>query len=278
MAENIKENAGQLGRFKRAERGRTGAKQIKRGQEIPIAVLVNRFSASASEIFAGAIQDYGRGLIIGDAHTFGKGTVQSLQALDKGQLKITLAKFYRISGESTQHRGVQPDITLPSAINLEDIGESSMESALPWDQIKTTKFNKYSDLKSNIGIISNEINAEHTQRVAQNPSYQYLLQNIAAYETLRSEKAISLNLKARQQQRETLDKARLERANARNRSLGKPVYENLEALEKQENQEAQKKDDTSDALLLETVEITADFNQRWNSILSNRLANTAKAH
>lgn len=252
----------------------------------PLTVLIDRYSASASEIFAGAIQDYGRGLIIGQ-QSFGKGTVQTVNPLDRfsasqdagfGQLTITSGKFYRITGESTQHRGVQPDITLPSAINLEDIGESSMESALPWDQIKTTKFNKYSDLKANIFSVSNEINTEHTQRVAQSPSYQYLLQNIAAYETLRSEKAISLNLKARQQQRENLDKARLERANARNRSLGKPVYENLEALEKQENQEAQKKDDTSDALLLETVEITADFNQRWSSILSNRLANTAKAH
>jgi C-terminal processing protease CtpA/Prc len=97
-------------------------------------VLINRLSASASEIFAGAIQDYDRGLIVGD-RSYGKGTVQTMVPLTEGQLKITESKFYRISGDSTQHRGVVPDIVFPSLYDSEEIGESALEHALDWDQI-----------------------------------------------------------------------------------------------------------------------------------------------
>src|SRR5690606_15452226 len=100
----------------------------------PITVLVNRLSASASEIFAGAIQDYGRGLVVG-SQTFGTGTVQSLRSLRSGQLKITQAKFYRISGDSTQHKGVIPDISFPSVIDASKIGESALSDSMPWDAI-----------------------------------------------------------------------------------------------------------------------------------------------
>ena len=100
-----------------------------------MAVLVNRLSASASEIFAGAIQDYGRGPIIG-SQTFGKGTVQTLIPLNRGQLKITQAKFYRVSGQSTQHQGVLPDVEFPEVYDTDKIGESSLEDAMPWDEIK----------------------------------------------------------------------------------------------------------------------------------------------
>ncbi|MEY3465139.1 MAG: hypothetical protein RL603_737, partial [Pseudomonadota bacterium] len=106
----------------------------------PLVVLVDRFSASASEIFAGAIQDYHRGVIVGQ-RTFGKGTVQNLMPMSRwssrpvnGQLTITIGKFYRVTGESTQHRGVEPDVTLPSAIGLKDVGDSALEDALPWDR------------------------------------------------------------------------------------------------------------------------------------------------
>ena len=115
----------------------------------PLAVLVNRYSASASEIFAAAIQDYARGVIIGQ-QTFGKGTVQNLYSLDQyvrrpedeglGQLTLTIGKYYRVTGESTQHRGVSPDIELPSHINAELVGESVRETALPWDTIRTCSF------------------------------------------------------------------------------------------------------------------------------------------
>src|SRR6202044_2749479 len=107
----------------------------------PLGVPVNRFSASASEIFAGAIQDYHRGVIIGQ-RTFGKGTVQHLVPLDRwsqkptsGQLTVTIGKFYRVTGESTQHRGVEPDVPLPSPIDMKEVGESALDSALPWDRI-----------------------------------------------------------------------------------------------------------------------------------------------
>ena len=112
----------------------------------PLAVLVDRFSASASEIFAGAIQDYHRGVVLGQ-RTFGKGTVQNLVPLDRwsprpvnGQLTVTIGKFYRVTGESTQHRGVEPDVTLPSQIDLEEFGESALEGALPWDRIPGVPF------------------------------------------------------------------------------------------------------------------------------------------
>ena len=101
----------------------------------PLTVLVNRLSASASEIFAGAIQDYGRGLVVGSS-TFGKGTVQTLNDLSHGQIKLTRAKFYRITGKSTQNRGVEPDISFPSLIDPERIGESSRNNALGWDTVQ----------------------------------------------------------------------------------------------------------------------------------------------
>ncbi len=120
----------------------------------PLAVLVNRFSASASEIFSGAIQDYGRGLIIGE-QTFGKGTVQNLidlnrlssKKMDLGQVKITIAKYYRINGGSTQNLGVIPDISFPSIVDPKEFGESAEPSALPYDEIKSAEYNKFSDLK-----------------------------------------------------------------------------------------------------------------------------------
>src|SRR6201999_784074 len=117
----------------------------------PLAVLVDRFSASASEIFAGAIQDYHRGVILGQ-RTFGKGTVQSLMPLDRmsqkptsGQLTVTIGKFYRVTGESTQHRGVEPDVQLPSPIDMKEVGESALDSALPWDRIQAAPFVAWHD-------------------------------------------------------------------------------------------------------------------------------------
>ena len=113
-------------------------------------VLVDRFSASASEIFAAAIQDYGRGIVVGQ-QTYGKGSVQNLYPLDRyalgpdpgfGQLTVTIGKYYRVTGESTQHRGVQPDISMPTAISTEEVGESTRESALPWDRIRPVDFGK----------------------------------------------------------------------------------------------------------------------------------------
>ncbi|MES1195580.1 MAG: carboxy terminal-processing peptidase, partial [Steroidobacter sp.] len=135
----------------------------------PLTVLTDRLSASASEIFSGAIQDYGRGLVIGQ-QTYGKGTVQNLYPLDRfnanktpsfGELTITIGKFYRVTGESTQHRGVQPDIALPSVISTEDVGESTQQSALPWARIRTANFSHSNNLKPSIDTLVQE----HNQRV-----------------------------------------------------------------------------------------------------------------
>ena len=129
----------------------------------PLAVLVDRFSASASEIFAGAIQDYHRGTILGQ-RTFGKGTVQNLVPLDRwsprpvnGQLTVTIGKFYRVTGESTQHRGVEPDVTLPSQIDMEEFGESALEGALPWDRIPGVPFRSEGKAQQpNIAVLATE--------------------------------------------------------------------------------------------------------------------------
>ncbi|MEQ9005920.1 MAG: carboxy terminal-processing peptidase, partial [Pseudomonadales bacterium] len=135
----------------------------------PLAVLVNRLSASASEIFAGAIQDYGRGIIIG-SQTFGKGTVQTLIPLNRGQLKITAAKFYRVSGQSTQHQGIIPDIEFPEIYDAERIGESALEDAMPWDMIQPAVFPRSEDLHPLLA----ELNTRHERRVADDPDFKYL--------------------------------------------------------------------------------------------------------
>jgi len=135
----------------------------------PLVVLINRLSASASEIFAGAIQDYQRGLIVGD-RSFGKGTVQTLIPLTEGQLKITESKFYRISGDSTQHRGVVPDVEFPSIYDDDEIGESSLDHALNWDQINPVRHQYYNDLST----IVPRVNAMFVERSAGNPDFVYL--------------------------------------------------------------------------------------------------------
>ena len=166
----------------------------------PMIVLIDRLSASASEIFAGAIQDYSRGLIVG-SQSFGKGTVQTLQPLPEGQLKFTESKFYRISGDSTQHKGVIPDISLPSLYNFEDIGESSYDNALEWDQIRGIPRRKYQDFSSYLP----ELEKMHSERLASNADMKFLLETISIAETRRSQKSISLNEEIRIEDRERWD-------------------------------------------------------------------------
>ena len=202
----------------------------------PLAVLVNRFSASASEIFAAAIQDYARGVIIGQ-ETFGKGTVQNLYSLDQylqpeddkgfGQLTLTIGKYYRVTGESTQHRGVDPDISLPSPIDSEEIGESVRDSALPWDTIQTTRFRAGEPLDNTI----NSLTVSHSERAKEDPNFQYLMQYIEDDREARSRKSMSLNIDARRADRE----ADLERAlaleNERRQALSLDPIESLEDLD-----------------------------------------------
>lgn len=154
----------------------------------PIAVLIDRLSASASEIFAGAIQDYQRGLIVG-SQSFGKGTVQQLADLSHGSLKLTEAKFYRISGDSTQHRGIIPDIVLPSLYDSQEIGEDTLDFALNWDTVEAVRHRNY----GNYSALKNTLNTLHKARITDDPDYRYLVEQIALNDKYTNIKELSLN-------------------------------------------------------------------------------------
>ena len=219
----------------------------------PLAVLVNRFSASASEIFAAAIQDYGRGIVIGQ-QTYGKGTVQNLYPLDRyapgaeprfGQLTLTVGKYYRVTGESTQHRGVIPDITVPSLVDTHMVGESTRDTALPWDQIRPTPFSRQGSLGDAIEIVT----AEHTERTAQDPNFRYLLGSIEAVETRRSRKSVSLSIEARKAENAAEEAAQLARENERRAALGLEPAESL----------AEAEEDAPDVVLQEAAHMVIDL-------------------
>jgi carboxyl-terminal processing protease len=220
----------------------------------PMIVLVDRFSASASEIFAGAMQDYGRALIVGQ-QTYGKGTVQNAHPLnytifghkpELGQLNVTIGKYYRITGESTQDRGVTPDIALPSLIDASEVGESTRDRALPWDHIEAASFHAEGDLKS----LTTTLEKLHEERTANSADFHYLHDDIAALDAMRSQKTVSLNIKTREAERKRLDDDRLERENAwRTAHDVKPV-KSLEEI----------KDDAAAGILLdEATQIAADM-------------------
>lgn len=178
----------------------------------PLAVVVNRFSASASEIFAGAIQDYQRGVVIGE-QTFGKGTVQNLIDLDRvmksdtklGQLKLTLAKFYRVTGSSTQHKGVTPDIELPSEFSAEEFGESSRPSALPWDKIPSSDFQPMHTISEELIA---RLRAQYQQRLETDEDLIALVQDIQEVKEARKESRLSLNLAQRLKEKEEAEQRR----------------------------------------------------------------------
>lgn len=202
----------------------------------PLAVLVDRFSASASEIFAGAIQDYARGVIIGQ-RTFGKGTVQNLYSLDQyfrreddkgfGQLTLTVGKYYRVTGESTQHRGVHPDIVLPSNIDAELVGESARENALPWDTVATTRFSAGLPLDSTIESLT----ANHVARSKDDPNLQYQLDRIQAGKRIRNQKSVSLNIETRRAAKESELAQALKRENIRRIALHLAPLESLDDID-----------------------------------------------
>ncbi|MEC5160272.1 MULTISPECIES: carboxy terminal-processing peptidase [unclassified Janthinobacterium] len=173
----------------------------------PVGVLINRGSASASEIFAAALQDYGRGVIIGEA-SFGKGTVQTLINLDRfggnekarfGELKMTIAQFFRINGGTTQLRGVTPDIKLPAMSDSENFGESSYDNALPWTSIKPALFVPAGDLKDIVPLLERK----HEARVSKDKDFQYLQEDLALVAKLRKENLISLNETVRRKERDS---------------------------------------------------------------------------
>jgi carboxyl-terminal processing protease len=222
----------------------------------PLAVLVDRYSASASEIFAAAIQDYHRGLILGQ-RTFGKGTVQNLVQLDRwsqkpssGQLTVTIGKFYRVTGESTQHRGVEPDIALPSPIDMKEVGESALEAALPWDRIAGVQFQPSTGAAA-VPPVSMLV-SDAQSRSQRDPDYRWLVSDIAAIDSLRDQRSVSLNLKVRREERAREDRERLERENSRRAAKGLTPLKSVEEIEKS-------KDETTDVVLNQATEVMGDM-------------------
>ena len=206
---------------------RDGKRRRSQYYEGPLAVMINRLSASASEIFAGAIQDYGRGIIVGE-QSFGKGTVQSLVPLQEGQLKITESKFYRVSGGSTQHRGVVPDINYPSLFDPETIGESALDNALAWDQIAPTRFNRYNNYDTIIPTLA----SLHNARAANDPDYQFLQDQVDLAQGARAISVLPLQQSGRIAMRDEQEALALAIENKRRLSKG---LEPLEALDTDED-------------------------------------------
>jgi len=252
----------------------------------PLAVLVNRTSASASEIFAGAIQDYQRGIVLG-GQTFGKGTVQEIIPMDYGQVKLTRSKFYRISGASTQHRGVIPDIEFPDFYDAyDDIGESSLDGALPWDTVRPVEYRTYHAIKN----LLPELRSRYEERASISPDFIYLEGQIERTRELRERETLSLNEAIVKQEREDNRREEFEAENMRRALKGLELREWVE-----EENEGEEEDQTStplsddvptlvenaeddadeeedDPLILESGRILADFitlNQRRISAISD---------
>lgn len=224
----------------------------------PLTVLVNRLSASASEIFAGAMQDYHRALIIG-GQTFGKGTVQTIQPLNHGELKLTLAKFYRVSGQSTQHQGVIPDISYPADMDINEIGESALPEAMPWDSIKPALEPSSDPFKPFIA----ELIARHDARTDNDPDFVFSRARLALNQRLMQDTKVSLNEVQRRAQYAKIEKKQLAIENARRMQKGEEQLKTLinedeedhiAALEKNKNLKPE-----DDAYLAETGRILLDW-------------------
>jgi len=235
--------------------------------EGPLVVLVNRLSASASEIFAGAIQDYQRGIIVGD-RSFGKGTVQTLLPLTEGQLKITESKFYRISGESTQHRGVVPDVEFPTVYDTEEIGESALDHALNWDQINPVRHHRYNDLSTVLPRVTTQFH----DRSEHNPDFVFLEDQIGLAQQTREITELPLNEKTRLALRESQEEKALGIENKRRKAKGEELLTSLDEEELDENgllaeeeehassgdEDEEEKEEEPDVLLTEAGNVLVD--------------------
>lgn len=200
------------------------------------------------------MQDYGRGLVIGQ-QTYGKGSVQNLYPLDRyalgqdpgyGQLTVTIGMYYRVTGDSTQNRGVMPDLTLPSAISTDEVGESSRDGSLPWNRIRSSDFSR----EGAFTPLLPELQQQHDARIAGDPNFQFAVSEISALEQMRTEKSVSLNLVKRKAEREARTQEQLARENARRQTLGEPALKAATEIK-----------DPPDAILGEAAEITADLSQ-----------------
>ncbi|QNL51173.1 carboxy terminal-processing peptidase [Olivibacter sp. SDN3] len=243
--------------------------------EGPLGVMIDRFSASASEIFAAAIQDYGRGVILG-TQSYGKGTVQSAVAMDQfisradrlllsartksdsnidesmpqgaptfGQINFTTFKFYRVNGSSTQHKGVTPDIEFPMIYTADKFGESSEKAALPWDHIKSSTYNQYADLVA----INQTLKDRHDERMKTSAEYKYLLEDIELFRKREGETSITLQEDKLKEERDEQDIRNRARVNARRKLRGLPEIKKGEPLPRSEN----------DFIQEESLNVMADF-------------------
>ena len=225
----------------------------------PVIILVNRYSASASEIVAGAIQDYRRGLVVGQ-RTFGKGTVQSLENLSEGQIKITESKYYRVNGKSTQNKGVMPDIELPVTWDIDSVGESSYPTALPWDVIRPYRHKKF---VIDASIVENVLEL-HETRLAYEPNLNYLKEVRKRYDLNKDKKFLSLKIQDRDNQKNLRKNWLLEIENKRRGSLGFDTftsYEDLENFNKENDgiTDANRIDFENDYQLIESAKIVNDY-------------------
>ena len=241
-----------------------GDARVRQVWSKPMAVLVNRYSASASEIFAGAIQDYQRGLIIGQ-RTFGKGTVQRLDNLSEGRLKITESKFYRVTGDSTQSKGINPDIILPSTWDIETVGESSLPTHLPWDKIRPTRYRAFAE--DSIAIERTIVAFE--ERLLSDPNLIYLEDIRTRYDQNQKRMMLSLNIDVRRSEQEEREKWLLEIENKRRLSLGLEVFKDYDSMEKfNDNFNPEDIDTIRDYSLLQGIEIIGDFIDSDSNFLS----------
>ncbi|BDZ89672.1 hypothetical protein VEE68_41190 [Escherichia coli] len=226
----------------------------------PLVVLVDRFSASASEIFAAAMQDYGRALVVGEP-TFGKGTVQQYRSLNRiydqmlrpewpalGSVQYTIQKFYRVNGGSTQRKGVTPDIIMPTGNEETETGEKFEDNALPWDSIDAATYVKSGDLTA----FGPELLKEHNARIAKDPEFQNIMKDIARFNAMKDKRNIvSLNYAVREKENNEDDATRLARLNERFKREGKPELKKLDDLPKDYQE--------PDPYLDETVNIALDL-------------------
>lgn len=228
----------------------------------PMVVMIDRLSASASEIFAGAMQDYGRALVVG-SQSYGKGTVQSIQPLNHGQLKLTLAKFYRVSGQSTQNRGVVPDIVFPSLYDGRDIGEDTLPDALPWDTISPVAYRPYADFSPYLP----ELQKKHQARTRKNADFVYLHEMKEYFDRFENQNKVSLNHEKRQLEIQTMRSKRLAIENRLRKAKGEKLLNNLDELEEVNNNEREqkKKDQEPDAFLREAGVILAEMTKATNN-------------
>jgi len=231
----------------------------------PLTVMVDRYSASASEIFAAALQDYDRALIVGES-TFGKGTVQQHKSLGRiydmyekpiGHVQYTIAKFYRINGGSTQLKGVTPDISFPSALEPGEYGEAEEENALPWDKVPVAQYGTLGDVNPN--LIGN-LSVKHNARIKQDVEFSYIYQDIAEFKKHHDEKTVSLVESERIAEREANDKKQLVRLNERRVSQGLAAVKSLDSEGSETDSDADEDElVTPDAFRDETVYITLDM-------------------